>query len=117
LIAQTPCALTPTELTRLQHLVRQVHVSDAFLDYLQSLVEETRRTPRLQSGLSPRAGLALLHSAQAWALTENRDHVRPEDLQAVFPAVAVHRLQGAGEFGAQTAVALAQDLLELVPIP
>ncbi len=71
----------------------QIHVSEALLDYLQALVEHTRTDARFALGLSPRAGLALLRSAQAWALIDGRRHVLPEDLQAVLGPVVRHRLQ------------------------
>ncbi|MBV5311222.1 MAG: AAA family ATPase, partial [Chromatium okenii] len=49
-------------------------------------------------GLSPRAGLGILHAAKAWALLAAREYVIPEDVQAVLPACAIHRLVG-GEPG------------------
>jgi MoxR-like ATPase len=63
------------------------------LDYLQLLVEATRKQPRFVHGLSPRAALSLLSAARAWAFTGDRQMVLPEDVQAVLPAVARHRLR------------------------
>ncbi|MFV1922820.1 MAG: AAA family ATPase [Methylotenera sp.] len=77
-------------LLKLQEMAMNIHVSDAVLDYLQALIQFSRT--KLETGLSPRAGLGLKHCAQAWALCENRDYVIPEDIQAVFPSVASHRL-------------------------
>lgn len=77
-------------LLKLQQAATSIHVSDAVLDYLQALIQFSRT--KLETGLSPRAGLGLKHCAQAWALCENRDYVIPEDIQAVFPSVASHRL-------------------------
>jgi len=62
------------------------------LDYLQALLTASRRHADIRSGLSPRAGLALLGAARAWALLGGRGHVLPEDIQALFVAVAGHRL-------------------------
>jgi MoxR-like ATPase len=67
------------------------------IDYTQSLLAASRQSPDLRNGLSPRAGLGLLAAARAWALTDGRDYALPEDLQAVFPHVAGHRLRIAGE--------------------
>ncbi len=78
-----------------QRRVNEVHCSPALLDYLQSLVQQSRRSPALAEGLSPRAGLGLLHAARAWAMLEGRNHVLPDDLQAVLTAVAGHRLRPA----------------------
>ena len=102
-------------LREIQSAVRQVHAAPALLDYLQDLLDASRQ--RHRTGLSPRAGLALLRASQAWALMQGRDLVLPEDLQAVGEAVMAHRLgedlQTAGESGR----ALAQSLLRTVPVP
>ncbi len=110
-----PCA-EPAELVALQLEVEKVHASDALLDYLQSLVEHTRRNPRYNTGLSPRASLALLHSARAWAFMEGRHQIVPEDLQAVLPAVVTHRLRH-DTTAADDGATIAAELLEEVPIP
>ncbi|GAB4166928.1 MAG: AAA family ATPase [Rhodocyclaceae bacterium] len=74
-----------------------LHVSDALLDYVQALVEHSRRAPEFAMGLSPRAALAIQAAARAWAYLGGRDLVLPEDVQAVLPAVAGHRLRSASE--------------------
>lgn len=86
-------AIDAKGLSELQQAVHNVHLSDALLDYLQALLSYTRTSARYLAGLSPRAGLALKHCAQAWALMAGRDFVIPEDVQAVLPSVAGHRLQ------------------------
>src|SRR5690606_27023535 len=73
-----PC-LAPEELTALQQAVRKVHVAPALMDYIQALIEHTRRSPDYVNGLSPRAALALLHCARAWAYIDGRHSVLPED--------------------------------------
>jgi len=78
-------------LLTLQETVQSIHVSEATLDYLQSLIHYSRT--QFETGLSPRAGLGLKQCAQAWAMCENRDYVIPEDIQAVLPSVVTHRLQ------------------------
>jgi MoxR-like ATPase len=102
-------------LTDSQARVRQVHASPALLDYLQDLLDESRR--RHRTGLSPRAGLALLHAAQAWALMQGREMVLPEDIQVVAVPVMAHRLGQDLENSDETGHALAQSLLREVPIP
>ncbi|BEH14365.1 MULTISPECIES: AAA family ATPase [Marinobacter] len=86
------------QLQALQGAVDEVTASPALLDYLQRLLEQSRRMPGLLYGLSPRAGLGLLRAAKAWALMAGRNHVLPDDIQAVFPSVAEHRLEQ-GESG------------------
>ena len=106
--------LDGARLQALQMEAGRVHAAEALLDYLQALLVFSRQSPHFAHGLSPRAGLSLLHSARAWALMAGRDHVVPEDLQTVLPHVVGHRLQAA-EAGddAQRLVAL----LQAVPIP
>ena len=85
--------ITPQQLQQLQQAITQVHVSNALLDYCQAIINFTRESPEYHTGLSPRAGLALLTAAKAWTYMDNRDAVIPEDLQAVLAAVAGHRLR------------------------
>ncbi|MDN3518345.1 AAA family ATPase [Aquisalimonas lutea] len=113
LIREAPPASTPDALAGLQRAVGRVHASDALIAYVQALLAQTRRTPGLVHGLSPRAGQALLHAARAWALLDGREAVLPEDVQAVFTAVAAHRLQGRDHDRAPTA----ESLLSAVAIP
>jgi MoxR-like ATPase len=117
MIATLPACLDGEGLRALQGQVSQVHVSDALLDYVQALIAHTRRSSEFVSGLSPRAGLALLHSAQAWALLAGRNHVLPEDLQAVLPAVVGHRLRRSHDHGTLKTSDITRELLEAVAIP
>ncbi|MCA3218738.1 MAG: MoxR family ATPase [Burkholderiales bacterium] len=82
----------PADLVSAQIAVKTVFASPALLDYVQALLAHTRASGRFAEGLSPRAGLALLHAARAWAWLDGRDHAIPEDIQNVLPAVAGHRL-------------------------
>ena len=101
-------------LAEIQAKVRTVHTASGLLDYLQDLLDASRR--RHRTGLSPRAGLALLRAAQAWALMEGREMVLPEDVQAVGLAVMAHRLGGRLE-SVESGRALAQSLLREVAVP
>jgi MoxR-like ATPase len=117
LLSRIEPALQGASLRELQAQVRQVHVSDALLDYCQALLEFTRVSPHFQHGLSPRAGLALLRSARAWALIDGRDAVLPEDVQAVLPATVGHRLAATDATEVGDDNGLAERLLRSVPIP
>nr|MBL8410745.1 AAA family ATPase [Dechloromonas sp.] len=104
------------DLPSLQREVAAIHAAPPLIDYVQALVEATRQSPAFQHGLSPRAGLALLAAARAWAWLAGRDMVLPDDVQAVLPAVARHRLrsvQGSG-FASREDIA---SLLRSVAIP
>ncbi|MDD5579542.1 MAG: MoxR family ATPase [Methylobacter sp.] len=93
LIESLPVQLPPTQLQLMQNAVTKVYTSPALLDYCQAIINFTRESSDYHCGLSPRAGLALLTAAKAWAFMDQRSAVIPEDLQAVLPAVAGHRLR------------------------
>lgn len=85
--------LNENELAAMQEHVQHITVSDSLLDYVQALISYSRESGLYEYGLSPRAGLALLHVSKAWAMLNDRDYVIPEDVQAVLPSVIRHRLQ------------------------
>lgn len=87
-----------TALAGIRAAVDEVHASDSLLDYIQRIAARSRDGGEFAVGLSPRGVLALLRSAKTWALMDDRDHVLPDDVQAVLPAVTAHRLQPGGGF-------------------
>lgn len=117
LVANLTPQMETTELFALQQQVRQVFVSPALLDYVQAILRHTRESARFVHGLSPRAGLALLAAARAWALLDGRDATIPEDIQAVLPGIAGHRLQSVQDTQASDGEKLARELIEAVAIP
>ncbi len=86
-----PC-LDAQAVDQLQQRARKATTSPALVAYIQDLLAASRRHPDVRTGLSPRAGLALLSAARAWATVHDRDYVVPEDVQAMFVPVAAHRL-------------------------
>jgi len=117
LLEQLSACLRNEDLAALQQEAQQVHVSPALVDYVQALVNYTRTSAQYANGLSPRAALALVHAARAWALMENRGHVVPEDVQAVLPGVVSHRLTPAADVGRLNGADVAQHLIKEVAIP
>jgi MoxR-like ATPase len=117
IIAHLSPQMESSELLVLQQRARQVFASPALLDYLQAILHHTREAARYTHGLSPRAGLALLSAARAWALLDEREAVIPEDVQAVLSGVVSHRLQAVGEYQKQNSDTLARELIEAVAIP
>ena len=84
--------ITPQQLIDLQCACQKVTISDPVVNYVQALLTASRQQGIFHQGLSPRAGMALMSAAQAYAKTDDRDYVRPDDIQAVFPAIVNHRL-------------------------
>ncbi|KRG70848.1 ATPase [Pseudoxanthomonas dokdonensis] len=114
LISQTAALLSADDVLALRAAVDRVHASEALIHYVQALLARSRQHPGVRVGLSPRAGIALLRAARAYALLLGRNHVIPEDIQALFPAVAAHRLSAEAE-SASTA-SLAKSILLAVPV-
>ena len=105
LIAQSMPRLSGEDVMALRGAVERLHASPALVNYVQALMQESRRHPGVQVGLSPRAGLGLLRGARAYALLDNRDHVQPEHVQALFSQVAAHRLVPESESEGRDALA------------
>jgi len=93
LLERIPSCLDTEMLKSMQEECRAVYASNALLDYIQALIQHTRESGTYQVGLSPRAGVALLNAARAWAFMDRRKSILPEDLQAVLSSVAGHRLR------------------------
>jgi MoxR-like ATPase len=120
LLARAKPAMDAAGLLALQRQAAAVHVADSLIDYVQKLVAATRARADLRLGLSPRAAQGLVRAARAWALLAGRDAVLPDDVQAVWPAVALHRLEprsGFTERGALPRDQLARAILESIPVP
>lgn len=115
LLLRLEAVLDHAALAALQDEVPRVRASDALVDYVLRLVEATRTHPQFALGLSPRGSLALLGAARAWALLAGRDYVIPEDVQAVLPSVAGHRLRERADPTGHGGGTLVQWLLREVP--
>ncbi|WP_225876251.1 AAA family ATPase [Lysobacter solisilvae (ex Woo and Kim 2022)] len=114
LIAQTLPLLGTADVLAARRAVQEIHASDALIGYVQALLARSRKHPGVRVGLSPRAGLALLRAARAYALLLGRAHVLPEDVQALFGAVAAHRLVADAQAGSDAS--LAKAILHSVPV-
>jgi len=93
LLSKLPALMQASELLQAQQQLKQIHTSPALVDYVQALAQATRQGDVFAEGMSPRASLALLQAARAWAALEGRDHVLPEDVQAIMIPVIAHRLR------------------------
>jgi MoxR-like ATPase len=115
-LVRTEPVLSPEDVIGLQADAERIHVSEGLIDYVQALLKETRDERWFETGLSPRAGLALLRASRALALLESRDHVLPEDVKTIFPSLARHRLSPNSGFS-QSPEDQIRELLQQVPIP
>jgi MoxR-like ATPase len=110
-------ALTPEVVIRIQNHIRNIYVADAVLDYAQALIARTRNRMDLKLGLSPRAGQGLIRAARAWTHLASRTAVLPDDIQDVLAAVVAHRLERREPNGSSDGLAIANELIEAVPVP
>ena len=108
--------LTPHELLELQQQVNQVHAAEPLLNYLQDLMAATRSGRWFLQGLSPRAGIAVMRAAKAQAFLNHRDYVAPDDIAAVLPQTAAHRLIPVSNAG-RGALEQVRAMLAAVPLP
>jgi MoxR-like ATPase len=106
--------ITPEQLLELQTQSQNVIISETVLDYVQALLDVSRNQDLFQHGLSPRAGMGLIRASQAYATTAERDFIRPDDIQAVLPAVVNHRLTIKKS---QTEFSAAELLMNMVEVP
>ena len=111
-----PAMLAPHELLELQQLVQRVHAAEPLLNYLQDLIAATRSGRWFVQGLSPRAGIAIMRAAKAQAFLSGRDYVAPDDIAAILPQTAAHRLVPVSSAG-RGAIEQVRAMLDAVPLP
>ncbi len=103
------------DLLQLQALVQNIHAADALIHYLQDLLTATRNGQWFEQGLSPRAGVGILRAAKAHALLAQRHFVTPDDVQAVLPQTAAHRLVPVSHAG-RGAIEQVRAMIAAVPL-
>lgn len=110
---------TAEDIIELKKVVERVEVSDIILEYVQDLIDLTRKEHRFLLGASPRAMLALIRSAQARAFLQNRDYVKPDDVKQTAEAVLLHRmvLTSEAKIAKENAAAILSSLVLKARIP
>ena len=116
LVDALPSLLDAGELQELQQQVQAIHAAAPLLDYMQDLIAATRNGQWFQTGLSPRAGIAVLRCAKAQALLCGRDYVAPDDVQAILAQTVAHRLTPLRDAG-RGAVEQVRAMIDAVPLP
>ena len=117
MLQEIEAVANPEMLSTLQETARKVPVTDALVGYVQALVRHTRESADIEIGLSPRGAQALVAAARAHAFVENHSGVFPDDVQAVFAAVAGHRVKPAASTRFRSPSELCQHVLDSVAIP
>ncbi len=111
--------MTREELLSLRQLMNQVFVDQTLLRYIATIVQQTRISKAVYLGASPRASVAMLQSAKAFALLQGRDFVTPEDIKFVAPYVLQHRLilTAEAEMEGHSPVKVTHRLIDKVEVP
>ena len=113
-LSNQPRIVDPNQLLIWQKETQQITISDLVIDYIQLIIAASRYQGWFLHGLSPRAGMALVSAAKAYARTDDRDFVRPDDVQAIMPAIVNHRLYFKQS---QSLLTPADRLLSYVEVP
>lgn len=112
-------ALSKRELLEMRKLIGQVFVESSLLRYIALIVQQTRTSKAIYLGASPRASVAMLQSAKAYALLQGRDFVTPEDIKFVAPYILQHRLvlNAEAEMEGFTPLKVTRRLIDKVEVP
>ena len=116
ILAELSHSMSVAELLAMQAQIADVHASMSLLEYIHALLDYTRNSGDFVTGLSTRAGIALLRAARAWAFLHGQSQVIPADVQAVFYAVAAHRLVPVAAIGTMENDSV-RRVLSIVAIP
>ena len=111
--------LTRDELREIREMVTTVHIDDELYQYIVTLITATRKHPALSLGASPRASVALVHLAQAYAFLRGRDFVLPDDVAGLFRAAIAHRLmlRQEAKLAHQTTQDVLTEILRTTEVP
>ena len=106
-------------ISRLVEVVRTIHVADSVRQYAVDIANATRTHGDVRLGASPRATLHLVRAAKASAALDDRDHVLPDDLQALAPSVLAHRLilTADAQIAGRTTESVVTDILGRLAVP
>ncbi len=118
-LPELPPVTNPEEILTMQEERSQVRIEETVRDYIVRVARATRENNEVQLGASPRASMALFHSAQAWAAIQGRDFVLPDDIKAMSPHVLTHRLMVSpqAQLRGRLPSQLVEDIVDSVPVP
>ena len=92
--------LSPVQVIQLQARIEEVETDEAILDYVMAIVSKTRDSAQLRMGVSPRGNIALFRAARAYALTQGRTYLVPDDVRELVVPCLAHRILPSGASGA-----------------
>jgi MoxR-like ATPase len=110
---------SPSEIIQMQDERRNIKVEDSVRDYIVRIARATREHSEIQLGASPRATIAIYHSAQAWAAIQGRDFILPDDIKYIAPHVLTHRLivSSQAQLRGRLPSQLVSDIVDSISVP
>ncbi|KKI91243.1 ATPase AAA [Bacillus sp. SA1-12] len=111
--------ITKEELVELQYEIQQVYVDETIKHYIIDITSKTRKHPSIYLGASPRASIALMKAAQAYAFITGRDYIIPDDIQYLALYSLPHRLilRSEAKFEGKTAEQIVGEIIDRTPVP
>ncbi len=118
-IAEVSALLSAQQILQFRQFAQQVHIESNLVKYIAQIIQETRNNAMLFLGASPRASIAILNSAKAYAMIHGRDFVNPEDIKFVAIPVLRHRiiLSPEKEMEGVAADEVVKQLVDKVEVP
>lgn len=118
-LADIEPVISKEELLQLRGMINNVYIDPALIRYIVNIVQQTRTSKRVILGVSPRASVAMMQSAKAFAVLQGRDFVTPEDIKFVTPSILHHRLiiTAEAEMEGFTPLKVTQRLIDKVEVP
>jgi MoxR-like ATPase len=111
--------LSKEDLLTFRSMVNHIYIEDSLLKYISDIIIATRNSKAIYLGASPRAGIALLNAAKAFAVLQGRDFVIPDDIKYLAVPVLQHRLMLSAEteMDGRSATAVAKQIIEKIDVP
>jgi MoxR-like ATPase len=118
-LTDLPAVTTPDEIASLIRTVREVRIEESVQNYIVAVTRRTRQNSEIALGASPRATLALYHTAQAWAAIHGFNFVTPDDVKLMAPFALTHRIMVSSQMRlrGRTAEDVLTDVIGEVPVP
>ena len=115
---ELPPVVTTAQFRTMADVAASIHLGPYVKEYVVDLASGTRDRPDVRLGVSPRGAIALANSSRAWAASQGRHYVTPDDVKRLAPYVLPHRVIVAPEFELRgtTGADVVAEVLESTPV-
>lgn len=118
-VEEVDSIISAEDIANMKSFTQKVHVEEHLIRYIAQIVQETRNNPMLFLGASPRASVAILNGAKAYALIHGRDFISPEDIKKIALPVLRHRiaLSPEKEMEGVSPDVIVQQIIDKIEVP